>query len=173
MDNVPVHVNRAASNGRDNGSHDAGGGKNAKLSRVKRFSLIGGIVVILLVLGLGGWTLYQTSTGSVIDNSEYQAVFFTNGQVYFGKLHTLNGSYMTLTDIYYLQANSTSTDSKNPQQTSSQQTSNVQLVKLGNEVHGPVDEMVINKDQVLFFENLKKDGKVSQSIVQYQQNQKK
>ena len=39
--------------------------------------------------------------------------------------------------------------------------------KLGQEIHGPEDEMIISKDHVLFYENLKSDGKVSQSIEQY------
>jgi hypothetical protein len=74
---------------------------------------------------------------------------------------------MKLTDIFYLQTHNTSADSKNPQQTTSQQSNDVQLIKLGSEVHGPDDEMIISKDQVLFFENLKKDGKVTDSISKY------
>jgi hypothetical protein len=42
------------------------------------------------------------------------------------------------------------------------------LIKLGNEVHGPEDSMVIERSQVLFFENLKNDGKVVDSINKYQ-----
>ncbi len=34
--------------------------------------------------------------------SEYQAVFLSNGQVYFGKLHN-SGYQYKLTDVYYLQ----------------------------------------------------------------------
>jgi ABC-type Zn uptake system ZnuABC Zn-binding protein ZnuA len=43
----------------------------------------------------------------------------------------------------------------------------VQLIKLGSEVHGPEDAMMIAKAQVLFYENLKPDGKVAQSISKY------
>ena len=50
---------------------------------------------------------------------------------------------------------------------STQQSPDVQLVKLGSEIHGPDDAMIINKDQLLFFENLKKDGKVTDSINKY------
>jgi hypothetical protein len=39
-------------------------------------------------------------------------------------------------------------------------------------VHGPEDSMVMNEDQILFFENLKADGKVTTSIGEYI-NQKK
>lgn len=105
--------------------------------------------------------------GAHIDTNKYQAVFFTNGQVYFGKLQKLSGGYFKLNDIYYLQAKADATPestSENPQETSTNQTSDVELIKLGREVHGPEDEMIISKDQVLFFENLKKDGTVTQSI---------
>lgn len=136
----------------------------------KRFILpiIG--VIIVIILGVGGWFAWSASqnTSTAIDSSKYQAVFFTNGQVYFGKLQPFNSEYMKLKDIYYLQSQQATEDkdSKNPQTTSNDQ-SNVQLIKLGDEVHGPEDEMVISKDQVLFYENLKTDGKVAQSIQQY------
>jgi hypothetical protein len=78
---------------------------------------------------------------------------------------------MKLSDIYYLQAQAAANESENPQETSSK-SSDVQLIKLGNEVHGPEDEMIISKDQILFFENLKTDGKVSDSIKQYQSQKK-
>ncbi len=132
----------------------------------KRFVLPIAAVLIVIILGVGGWFAWSNAQKPVtaIDSGKYQAVFFTNGQVYFGKLHAFNSEYLKLTDIYYLQTQAgEGTDSKNPQQTTTDQ-SNVQLIKLGDEVHGPEDEMVISKDQVLFYENLKADGKVAQSI---------
>lgn len=127
-------------------------------------------LILVLALAVAGWFLWsktQASTG--IDTNKYQAVFFTNGQVYFGKLQSFNGEYMKLTDIYYLQSQQAAEenkDSKNPQQTSSDQ-GNVQLIKLGDEIHGPEDEMIVSKEQVLFYENLKADGKVAKSIEQH------
>lgn len=124
------------------------------------------IVLIVVAAGWLMWSGFQNGT-TAIDNSKYQAVFFTNGQVYFGKLHQFNRDQLKLTDVYYLQTQTgSSTDSKNPQETSTDQ-SNVQLIKLGNEIHGPEDAMIISKDQVLFYENLKPDGKVAQSISKY------
>jgi hypothetical protein len=93
----------------------------------------------------------------------------TNGQVYFGKLTTLSNQYMQLSDIFYLQTSST--NSENLQDTADDAETDVQLIKLGNEVHGPEDQMVIAKDQILFFENLKVDGKVAKSIAEYQKKQ--
>jgi len=38
------------------------------------------------------------------------------------------------------------------------------LIKLGEELHGPEDMMVIRRDQVFFGENLKNDSKVVKAI---------
>ncbi|MBI4034361.1 hypothetical protein HY380_00515 [Candidatus Saccharibacteria bacterium] len=95
-------------------------------------------------------------------SNAYQAVFLTNGQVYFGHLENASSQHPSLTDIYYLQSNP-----NNPQNTSQNQQSaqnQLTLVKLGNELHGPQDEMVLKADQILFWEDLKDDGKVVQAI---------
>ncbi len=126
------------------------------------------LVVVALVVA-GFFVVGKIAqSGTAIDGSKYQAVFFTNGQVYFGKLQNFNGEYMKLTDVYYLQTPTTegSDDSKKLQDTTTEQNSST-LIKLGDEIHGPEDEMIISKDQVLFYENLKKDGKVSQSIEKF------
>jgi hypothetical protein len=141
-----------------------------KKSKLKLI-LAGIAAIVVIILALTGWMLLKggTNTSDGIDSGKYQAVFFTNGQVYFGKLHSFNDQYMKLTDIYYLQsqqAADSDKDSKNPQQTSTDQ-SNVQLIKLGDEIHGPEDNMIISKDQMLFYENLKSDGKVAQSIQKF------
>lgn len=141
----------------------------SKKSSSRRFKLPTIIILSVIILGLAAWfaSSQLQNSATAIQADKYQAVFFTNGQVYFGKLHTFHDGYLRLTDIYYLQSqNATSTDSKNPQQTTTDQ-NNVQLIKLGDEIHGPQDEMIISKDQVLFYENLKSDGKVAQSIVKY------
>ena len=173
MENVPVHANASAPATRSSSNHGGApkGRPSGKPSKTK-LALIGGAVAVLVgLLSLLGWFIYRSSTAASIDSNRYQAVFFTNGQVYFGKLKSVNSGYMKLTDIYYLQAQSTENQSENPQETSSK-SSDVQLIKLGNEVHGPEDEMIISKDQILFFENLKKDGKVTDSISKYQSQKK-
>ena len=98
---------------------------------------------------------------------EWQAVFLSNGQVYFGKIMKENKEEIYLTDIYYLQVSS-------PLQQDSQPTprGELSLVKLGNELHGPEDLMIINKEHVLFTEDLRDDGKVVQAIQRYQKGEK-
>lgn len=104
----------------------------------------------------------NTNQGKYVDTSKYQAVFLNGGQVYFGKIATTNGKFVRLNDIYYLRVNQ--------QVQPNGQTTNgdVQLVKLGCELHGPQDQMVINADQVVFWENLKDDGQVAQAVAKYQ-----
>lgn len=139
-----------------------GGGSGMKTK------IIVGVVVVLLLL-IGWWFFIRSSSvAGNIDSGKVQAVFFTNGQVYFGKLRVVNSDYMKLTDIYYLQTK-TAQSGENPQETSTESSSNVELIKLGDEIHGPEDEMIFSKDQVLFFENLKKDGNVSSTIQKYQE----
>lgn len=171
MENVPVHVNTPAPAAHNNGGRSTAKAPRSKKNKTKLAMIAGAATLGLLLLLLAGWFVYRSSTAANIDKSRYQAVFFTNGQVYFGKLESLNSGYMKLSDIYYLQAQSAANESENPQETSNK-SSDVQLIKLGNEVHGPEDEMIISKDQILFFENLKTDGKVSDSIKQYQSQKK-
>lgn len=142
-----------------------------KQHKRKLFVIIIAIALISTGIFLSYLTLRNSSTTAHIESGKYQAVFFTNGQVYFGKLSPLSGGYLKLQDIYYLQ---TKTDdaSTNPQETASDTANDVELIKLGNEIHGPEDEMILNKDQVLFFENLKEDSRVSQSIKTYQTQNK-
>ena len=111
-----------------------------------------------------------------IDQGKYQAVFLTNGQVYFGKVNSFDPSYIELIDIYYLQVKPVlqqgDEENSNRNSNSQQQKSEISLVKLGNELHGPMDRMMINKDQVVFVEDLKNDSKVTDAIRRFQQGQK-
>ena len=115
-------------------------------------------------------TVRPLSQGRYVDTSKYQAVFLNGGQVYFGRITSLNNQFTRIADIYYLQVNQqVQPDQSNPSAASN----NVSLVKLGCELHGPRDSMVINKDQVIFWENLKSDGKVAKAIATYQEQNPK
>ena len=85
-----------------------------------------------------------------IDSSAYQAIFLTNDQIYFGYLKNINSDYLILSDVYYIKVDEEGAG---------------QLIKLGAiEPHGPKDKMIINQDQVIFWENLKPDSTVVQKI---------
>ncbi|MFH1255457.1 MAG: hypothetical protein V1667_03240 [bacterium] len=96
------------------------------------------------------------------DFSKYQAVFLSNGQVYFGKAVDANNQTLVLENIYYLRS------SGNPQSSEIPENDNFSLVKLGNEIHGPENRMSINLSHVLFVENLKPDSKVVEAIMAYE-----
>jgi hypothetical protein len=125
------------------------------------------IVVAVAILGAVGMWAYNTFTSpDGIKKNQYQAIFLTNGQVYFGKLGSVNDKYIDLTDIYYLQVQ----QSVQPtDRTNSNSDPQVSLAKLGSELHGPEDQMHISRDQVLFWENLKDNGKVVDAIKKNQQ----
>lgn len=116
--------------------------------------LVAGVALILARSG-------GTNEGKYISTSKYQAVFLNNGQVYFGNITGLNDQYVHMSNIYYLTQSSDSSGNAN---------GNYTLVKLGcQQIHDPYDEMVINRSQVTFWENLQDNGKVVSSIKQFKQ----
>jgi len=100
------------------------------------------------------------------DVTKYQAVFLSNGQVYFGKVADVNSQTLVLENIYYLRSNSALQTGEAT--TTSQLSDNFALIKLGNEIHGPQDKMSINLNQVLFTEDLKDSSKVVEAIKAYE-----
>jgi hypothetical protein len=137
-----------------------------KVRSVKPFVILSVLLlvalVILLIAMLTGMFSKKNSEASLIDKTRYQAVFLSNGQVYFGKIDQLNNEYLDLQDIYYLNV---SNQSVQPTQQNSAQ--NVSLVKLGCELHSPQDTMVIYRTQVTFWENLKDEGQVATAIQEW------
>lgn len=133
--------------------------KDAKSSR--RF-VIPIIVILVIILGALAWFVWSNRTaGTAIDSGKFQAVSLTDGQIYFGKLKLLNSEYVKLTNAYYLQAQTgATTDASSSSDTSTDQ-NNVKLIKLGNKIYGPEDDIVIAKDQILSYENLNPSGQVA------------
>lgn len=129
-----------------------------------------GIVIVCIVIALAVLALTLNKLGVIgeraaVKKAQYQAVFLTNNQVYFGKITDMNPDTITLHDVYYLRNASNSTDKNQQQQTDQQQ--QVSLAKLGkNEVHGPEDEMHLDRRQVLFWENIRDDSQVTKAIKQ-------
>lgn len=130
--------------------------------------LLASIAILLVALIIYSATVGSgRSISSQIKKNQYQAIFLNSadGQVYFGKLSEFNRDYYKLTDIYYVRVNQVQPD-KNT--TTTQQ--NISLAKLGSEIHGPEDVMYVNRDSVMFWENLKEDGQVVKAIREYQKN---
>lgn len=143
------------------------GGKKSGNDKWKRLGVVvAGAAVTVLVIGVIVLlaTGNKKSEASYVDSSKLQAVFLNTGQVYFGNIKSLNDDYVRLTNIYYLQ-----TSNGNNADASSQNT-NVSLVKLGCELHEPLDQMLINSEQVTFWENLGDNGQVAQAVAKFEKD---
>lgn len=138
--------------------------KNGPGFFVKAMKILFFIVLIAAFVALGFFARnFMQNRGQNIPNV-YSAVFISNGQVYFGKIVSKSDSELVLTNVYYLQLS----DSSGAQSQQSQLSEpKFTLIKLGNEIHGPTDELYVNTSQILFYENLRDDSKVVQSIKNY------
>lgn len=99
-----------------------------------------------------------------IKKDAYQAVFLSDGQVYFGKITSMNTAFTEITDIYYLRTG------QEVQGGTSKASTDVSLAKLGSELHGPEDKMIIATQQITFVENLKASGNVTSAIMEYKKS---
>ena len=135
--------------------------RNKSANPITRMVAIILSVIVLLVLGFYGVKmLNHNEIMKGVNSSEYQAVFLTNGQAYFGKITDISGNFLTIKNIYYLQAGQTA----QPKDATSTSSTPLSLVKLGSEIHGPEDQMNIARSQILFYENLKNNSQVVQAI---------
>lgn len=138
--------------------------KAPSASKIKKILKAVAAVALLAVLV---WLVFvgKDFVSSVFKEKKenYSAVFLSNGQVYFGKMIENNRSEIVLNNVYYIQLN----DKGGQEASTTLNQPSFNLVKLGNELHGPTDELFINRDQVVFYENLRDDSKVVESIKNY------
>lgn len=151
----------------NNGGHDNNGGEHHRKHfgwgqlpgwlRIAHIVLLFSITILMVGVVL---SLRQTNPDEkqYVATDKYQAVFLENGQVYFGKIVALNSKFINLQNVFYLNSQSQSEDQKTTQN------NQFTLIKLGCELHGPYDRMVVNRDQITFWENLKDDGQVVKTI---------
>jgi len=134
-----------------------------KWARISTVTLFGAAIVLLIALVASIAFSTNDNENKYVDTSKLQAVFLGTGQVYFGNIKALNDKYFVLTNIYYLQTSSSSTST-----TATAANTSVSLVKLGCELHEPYDQMVINRSQVTFWENLQSDGQVAKAVTAFE-----
>jgi hypothetical protein len=83
--------------------------------------------------------------------AEYQAVFLSNGQTYFGRYYDRIGAYAKIEDVYYIQQS---------------ESSDARLVRRGTELHAPDHRMLVPKTAILFVEDLRPDSPIAQFMRQ-------
>lgn len=128
-----------------------------------------GALIVLAIIGYGiffGIQKWRVKPTPALNSNSYYAVFLSNSQVYFGHLSNVTDQYISLKNIYYLQLAQPlqSTDTKDTATLTDNSKQQLALTKLGKEVHGPKDAMQINRDQVLFYEELNDDSQVVKTI---------
>lgn len=115
------------------------------------------LILASAALVLGIFLFLNRSSATPLNlkiETDYQAVFLENGQVYFGRIdkNSSDSTFVVLKNVYYL-SNSSETTS-----------TDINLIKLGDELHGPSDRMDINLDKILFIEDLSPESKVLNAI---------
>lgn len=169
MDDMRVNHRSSQTNHQNQSSHTMPSPSNRPKSRSNK-TVLWLVIVALLIFILGavavvGYKLYNAkSITSEVKSGKFQAVFLTNGQVYFGKIEQVTENYIKLSNIYYLQVQQSVQPKADSKATEGQQNQQLSLAKLGGELHGPEDTMFIDRQQIIFWENLKDDGKVVQAI---------
>lgn len=156
--NAPQHTNSGAPAGKRTGKLGSG-----SWMKIGGFGFL--IALVLIVVGVIFVLMmsnFNNPESNAVAKNKYQAVFLNGGQVYFGNISDLNSKYIKLGNIYYLRVNQQVQPNGN-----TQSNNDVSLVKLGCELHGPQDTMIINRDQVVFWENLKDDGQVVKAVNEY------
>lgn len=163
--NQPAGHQSDSSTGNPNGSNQKTrfGKGNMSWSKIGNVGFLVAIVVLVSAALLSLVFAKGLNESQYVDKSKYQAVFLNGGQVYFGKISDLNKQFMKVSDIYYLRVN----QQVQPDANSAANQNDISLVKLGCELHGPQDNMVINREQVIFWENLKDDGQVAKAVAEY------
>lgn len=160
----------AATNSQYSGGTNAGSKKTKGGSKNRNLKSWGAGILGLLILALVVSLIVAVALGhskkesAYVDDDRLQAVFLQTGQVYFGDIKALNDNFIELENIYYLQTSSgENAETATPN-------ANVSLVKLGCELHAPFDRMVINRDQVTFWENLQDDGQVAEAVKTFEKD---
>lgn len=149
------------------GSSTSKRGKSQNKGQWGRIGVVAAVAAVVILLLSVIVLLFNSGSkpeSDYVDNSKLQAVFLNTGQVYFGNVESMNNRYIVLTNIYYLQTSGGNTEAQSNEANAN---ANVSLVKLGCELHEPFDQMVINRDQVTFWENLGSNGQVATAVATF------
>jgi len=139
-----------------------------KMSKPKRFKkmnvktlsatlvVLTGALIILIVVAL---LIYKNNSESnYVNTSGYQSVDVrvsasTGDQVYFGKITSMNSSYIVMNDVFYLQPGATSNQ--------------FNLNSLTCTLSDPENQIIINRSQVVLWENLSAKSQVVTDIAKW------
>ncbi len=131
--------------------------------------LVTAIVSLIIIAGLIIFLTKNNTAENLLSNS-YYAVYLNNEKVYFGKIDEQQKDFLRLSDIYYIELEDnqpSNADQANEAKNNDDNTSKepeLKLIKRGNEIHQPKDEMLIPQSSVTFIEEIRSDSRVLAAI---------
>ncbi|MGI8794200.1 MAG: hypothetical protein ACR2H3_13675 [Acidimicrobiales bacterium] len=125
-------------------------------------------LLVGLALGIGGGLLFggDDLTGSddpfagQIDRNSYQAVILANDRVYFGRISNANSDFYKLEDAFFLRESRPDAEAEPVRA----------LLEVNREIHGPRNEMLIRKSEVVLVEDLADDSPILREIKRQKEN---
>lgn len=135
-------------------------------------------VILAIILVATQFWLYGVRYQRIFaDGNTWQAITLTNGQTYFGKLEQYGPRTLVLFNVYYLQASQTTDTSTSDLETdavtvdgetesTTEPDSGLRLYKLTDDFHQPNDYLIINKDEVLYWQHLSDESPIVKTIAE-------
>lgn len=130
-------------------------------------------VGLALILAVTQFWLYGLRYRRIFSSDVWASVTLTNGQSYIGHLEQYGPNTVVLFDAYYLQAVATdaateetaiATDTTATNDSSTQTQPNLQLVSIADDLHKPYNYLIINRDQVLYWQQLSDQSPIVQTL---------
>lgn len=123
------------------------------------------LVLVLVQLNLYSWHFNRIYSADV-----ESAVMLTNGQTYFGRMEKYGPNAVVLFDVYYLQVDDAqaTTDTNTETVAVGAATSNIKLMKLADDFYKPNNYLILNRDQILYWQHLQSNSPILEAIEQYE-----
>ena len=126
------------------------------------------ILIFVFVLIFTGISLWQDGTvRNTIQlfkyKGSYQAVFLTSGQAYFGNITEINNEYIIMKNAFSIKVQQAQADEEGEEVSSSE----IKLLSIEEEFYEPEGYMLIEKDSILFIEELKDSSQIIEIIENY------
>ncbi|MFA6474584.1 MAG: hypothetical protein WCV88_00095 [Patescibacteria group bacterium] len=124
-----------------------------------------------IILVFAQFALYSNQYNQLFNSDVVSAVTLTNGQTYFGHIKKYGPGSLVLFDVYYLQV-SPKTDTTNTATDTNTDTTTpdngVKLKKLADDFYKPNNYIIINRNEILFWQHLTDSSPIIDAINKYQ-----
>jgi hypothetical protein len=125
-----------------------------KHSKLSSLSLLGVLVPATLLIALAIVTLIisdnpikKVAFKNLYNKDSYQVLFLDSGAVYVGKLQEVSEQLVQIKDVYFLDVKKDALDTTT-------QNANLSLGKLGCEIYGLDDALIINKAKIISWSDI-------------------